>query len=148
VATLEGERDAVLYYLLARHPGRALVSPSHACMAHCASSAIGMFCIRLFLRAASGEGGRVVVVVVVVVRCLPARHPGRTLVSHAPPVALAEVSSPLVFLGCVRVCYTTCWPDTLTEHWPVTATPVAVGYYAEVDSRVWSTQSNACCLRQ
>jgi hypothetical protein len=26
VQVLEGERDAVLYYLLARHPGRALVS--------------------------------------------------------------------------------------------------------------------------
>lgn len=26
VQTLEGERDAALYYLLARHPGRALVS--------------------------------------------------------------------------------------------------------------------------
>jgi hypothetical protein len=28
VQVLEGERDAVLYYLLARHPGRALVSVS------------------------------------------------------------------------------------------------------------------------
>jgi hypothetical protein len=75
--TLEDERDATLYYLLARHPGRALVSQHkpHKDVLLCAGLyGQGRVCAEVWLQTLEDERDATLYY-------LLARHPGRALVS-------------------------------------------------------------------
>jgi hypothetical protein len=89
VQVLEGERDAVLYYLLARHPGRALVSRGGG------EWRGGGGVWGLGARGGVLEGERDAVLYY-----LLARHPGRALVSVLKSICKKHMHHPCAQAHC------------------------------------------------